>query len=160
MRKSPCIGALQSLLSERQDIAEVSSPLRPSRRAQSYFSAVRVLFLVGNGYLPGGRQHRRVAQSCILTWSVLAGAPSSEGASSGIMGDSQAGLHDEILTSRAPGVVDAIDGGQFWRPASAPLPATTPRPSSAPVQAVRSSSLLLDHSATLAENVTYVSGWP
>ncbi|KAK9916520.1 hypothetical protein WJX75_003670 [Coccomyxa subellipsoidea] len=67
--------------------------------------------------------------------STTRGAPSSEGASSGIMGDSQAGLHDEIHTSPAPGVVDAIDGGQFWRHASAPLPATTPRPSSAPVQA-------------------------
>jgi hypothetical protein len=78
----------------------------------------------------------------------VAGAPSSEGASSGIMGDSQAGLHDEIHTSPAPGVVDAIDGGQFWRHASAPLPATTPRPSSAPVQAVRSSSLLIDYLVT------------
>lgn len=53
------------------------------------------------------------------------------------MGDSQAGLRDEVLTSPDPGGDNAMDGGQFWRPTSAPLPSSTQRPPFAPAPAVR-----------------------
>ncbi|EIE26303.1 hypothetical protein COCSUDRAFT_58843 [Coccomyxa subellipsoidea C-169] len=87
------------------------------------------------GSTEGDGYHSSAHEASAPPASTARGALSSEGASSGIMGDSQAGLRDEVLTSPAPGGDNAMDGGQFWRPTSAPLPSSTQRPPSAPAPA-------------------------
>ncbi|BDA41148.1 probable ubiquitin carboxyl-terminal hydrolase 22 [Coccomyxa sp. Obi] len=68
--------------------------------------------------------------------STTRGGISSEGASSGIIGDSQGGVRDEIpVNSPAGRGIDANSERPMWRPSSAPLPSNTHQPLMTPPKA-------------------------
>ncbi|CAL8466572.1 g6108 [Coccomyxa elongata] len=68
--------------------------------------------------------------------STTRGGLSSEGASSGIMGDSQGGVRDEVpVNSPAGRGFDVSSERPMWRPSSAPLPSNTHQPLMTPPKA-------------------------